>query len=124
MLDTELTFDNQIRKIVKSCFIVIRKLASIKHFLSSSQLKSLVCTNIFSQLDYCNSLYYGLNLSSINKLQRVQNCAARLVRQKNLPLDDVFVDCHWLKVRERILFKLLLIVHKCIHKRHRIPYVH
>ena len=117
MLDTELTFDNQIKKIVKSCFIVIRKLASIKHFLSSTQLKSLVCTNIFSQLDYCNSLYYGLNLSSINKLQRVQNCAARLVRKKNVPLDDVFVDCHWLKVRERILFKLLLIVHKCIHQK-------
>ena len=118
IIDTELAFDNQINKIVKSCFMMIRKLSSIKQFLSMMQLKSLVFTNIFSQLDYCNLLYYGLNSSSLMKLQRVQNAAARLIRSKeSISLNDVFTKCHWLRVRERILFKLLLTVHKCINNK-------
>ena len=118
IIDTELAFDNQINKIVKSCFMMIRKLSSIKQFLSMMQLKSLVCTKIFSQLDYCNLLYYGLNSSSLMKLQRVQNAAARLIRSKeSISLNDVFTKCHWLRVRERILFKLLLTVHKCINNK-------
>lgn len=121
ILDTALSFDNQINKVVKSCFMLIRKLSSIKQFLSSTQLQMLVCTNIFSQLDYCNSLYYGISLTSINKLQRVQNAAARLIRTKDytMSLDDTFHKCHWLRVRERIIFKLLLNVHKCIN--HKAP---
>lgn len=100
----------------KSSFDVIRKLSSIKHLLSTAHLQSLVCSYIFSKIDNCNSLYYGLNQSAIKKLQRVQNCAARLVKKKvvSLSLDEVFLKYHWLKVRERILFKLLLNVHKCL----------
>jgi hypothetical protein len=119
ILDSELSFDSQINKLVKSCFMIIRKLYSIKPFLSSDHLKSLVCTNVFSQLDYCNSLYYGISSTSIKKLQRVQNSAARLVRTKNssLSLDNIFYNCHWLRVNERILFKILLTVHKCVNHK-------
>ena len=119
ILDTELSFDIQINKVVKSCFNIIRKISSIKHFLSSTHLKSLVCSYIFSKIDYCNSLYYGLNSTAIKKLQHVQNCAARLVKKQgiSLSLDDTFLEFHWLKVRERILFKLLLFVHKCLRQK-------
>ena len=108
ILDTALSFDLQINKVVKSCFGIIRKLSSIKHFLTKEHLVSLVCSYIFSQIDYCNSLYYGLNVISLKKPQHVQNCAARLVMKHRLqtPLDGVFLKLHWLKVRERILFKL------------------
>ena len=62
--------------------------------------------------------YYGLNQSSLNKLQHVQNCAARLMQSKQLThLDEVFSKNHWLRIRERILFKILLIVHKCIYQK-------
>ena len=116
LIDSDLSFNSQVNKVVKSCFCVIRKLSSIKHFLSTDHLKSLICSYVFSKIDYCNSLYYGLNQNSINKLQHVQNCAARLVKKKvgALSLDDLFMKFHWLKVRERIVFKLLLYVHKCL----------
>ena len=79
-------------------------------------LKSLICGNIFSRLDYCNGLFYGLNASSISKLQRVQNAAARLIKSKcqGKSLDDVFADCHWLKIPERVIYKILTVTHKCI----------
>ena len=79
IIDNVLNFEEQIAKLVKSCFLTIRKLSKVKIYLSQQQLQTLVSSLIFSQLDYCNSLYYGLPLSIINKLQRVQNCAARLV---------------------------------------------
>lgn len=119
ILDSELSFESQVNKVVKSCFCILRKLSSIKHFLSKDNLQSLTCSYIFSQIDYCNSLYYKLNTTTLNKLQHVQNCAARLVsnRRIGVQLDDVFVECHWLKVRERILYKMLLLVHNCLHQQ-------
>ena len=73
VLDTELTFNSQINKLVSSCFHTIRNIARIKKFISEVQLKTLVTTLIFTKLDYCNSLYYGINKQVIPKIQVVQN---------------------------------------------------
>ena len=59
--------------------------------------------------------FYGIKASSLKKLQKVQNYAARLVHQlpAQQPVDaDVLHDLHWLSVERRIVFKLLLLVHK------------
>ena len=38
-------------------------------------------------------------------------------KKVNVPsLERIFLDLHWLKVRERIVYKLLLIIFKCIHQ--------
>ena len=65
-------------------------------------------------------LYYGLNNDIINKMQRIQNAAAWLVMKVNgydkIDLDELFNSLHWLKkIRERIVYKVLLIVHKSVH---------
>ena len=66
-------------------------------------------------IDYCNSLLYGLSEYHLNKLQRVQNMCARLICNENkychiTPL--LIVDLHWLPVKFRTEFKILLIVFK------------
>ena len=120
ILDSVLSFTDQINKVVKSSFAIIKKLSQIKGFLSEKQLQQLVSSYIFSGLlDYCNSLYYGINSILIKKLQRVQNCAARLVSKKRIPsgsLDSVIMDFHWLKVKYRSIYKIILIVHNCLHQ--------
>ena len=120
LLDNELSFTKQVNKIVKNCYHTIRKLSRIKSLLTHEHLCTLVCSLVFSQLDYCNSLYYGIDSTSLKKLQSVQNCAARLVIKSNIGYqlaDSLFVKLHWLKIRERVYFKMLLIVHKCLlHK--------
>ena len=117
ILDNVLSFKSQVHKVIKACYCTIKDVSSIKGFLSESHLKQLVCSCIFSLLDYCNSLYYGINSNLITKLQRVQNCAAKLVSKKKISsssMDDIFKDLHWLKVKHRIVFKILLIVHNCV----------
>ena len=52
------------------------------------------------------------------KLQYVQNSAARLVRKSNHfkgSTDEVIRYCHWLRIKERIVFKICLTVHKCLN---------
>ena len=118
ILDDELQFKPQILKVVQSCFRIIRDLAKIKYFLSYEQLRTAISIYVFSRLDYCNSLYYGLNTNLINKLQSVQNSAARLLRRKkgfgDISTAEVIRKCHWLRIRERVLFKICLITHKSL----------
>ena len=54
----------------------------------------------------------------MDKMQRVQNCAVRLIAKNNIPssgLDRKMFEYHWLHVRHRILYKMMLIVHKCVN---------
>jgi exonuclease III len=112
ILDNELSFECQINKVVKGCYATIKKLSQIKGYLSEEELKQLVSSSIFSLMDYCNALYYGINVNLIMKLQRVQNCAARLVSKTKIPsggMDEVLLKMHWLKVKFRCVYKILLI---------------
>ena len=118
IIDDELSFKEHIGKVVTSCFVVIRKLSKIKEFLTFEQLRTAVSAFIFSVLDYCNSLFFGLEANLIDKLQSVQNAAARLVKGRNGfkgSTSEFIRKCHWLRVKERIVFKICLVVHKCLH---------
>ena len=118
ILDESLSFERQVQKVVQTCFFLIKKMAEIKSFLTYDELKTLICTWIFSTMDYCNSLYYGINKSLIKKLQSVQNSAIYLLKKRgnksDKSTDEMLKDLHWLPVNKRIIFKMLLLVHKCL----------
>ena len=65
--------------ICKTAFFELRRIRTIRHYFSVDATKTLVVSRVLSGIDYCNSLSAGLSLSLISKLQRIQNCAARLV---------------------------------------------
>ena len=66
---------------------------------------------------YSKSLFYGLPVTRINKLQRLQNAAARLIC--SIPgfshVTPVLYSLHWLPVQFRIDLKILMIAFKAIH---------
>ena len=64
---------------VNGCFYHIRDLRRIRRFLSLSVAKTIATALVSSRLDYCNSLLYNTANKDIAKLQRIQNCLARVV---------------------------------------------
>ena len=70
-----------------------------------------------SRLDYCNGILFGLPDNQIQKLQRVQNAAARLVTRakKHDHVSPILCQLHWLPIRYRIQFKILSLVFLCIN---------
>ena len=90
----------------------LRKIANLRR-----HLYVLMHAFIMGRIDYCNSLLYGLPATHINKLQRVQNAAARLICliPRFSHVTPVLYSLHWLPVQFRIDFKILIITFKAIH---------
>ena len=72
-----LTFSDQISSLSKSCYSYIRQLRCIRPYLDCETASTIAASIVHSKLDYCNSLYYNLPKSQINRLQQIQNCLAR-----------------------------------------------
>ena len=116
-LDSRLNMEKQISNICKSTFYMLYNLRHIRRYLSQEDAETLVHAFISSRLDYCNGLLFGLPDSQITKLQRVQNACARLVSgsSKFSHITPVLMKLHWLPVRQRIAFKILLFTYKALN---------
>ena len=103
-LDKTLSMQKHISSICCASFLELRRIASIRPYLSQSAAARLVAAMVISRLDYCNSVFIGLPADQIARLQRVQNNAARLVLKKRRRRDHVtplLKERHWLPVKFR-----------------------
>ena len=85
--------------------------------LTLDSTRCLVNALVMGRVDYCNSSLYGLPRNNTNKLQRLQNMAARLIT--NTPrfcqITPVLCQLHWLPISVRIKFNVILTIFKAIH---------
>ena len=115
IFDSNMNFSKQIINSCKLCFFQLRQLRSIRRSLTTEATALIVHAFINSRLDYCNSLLYGISDCLLNKLQRVQNAAARLIANKRKydHITPVLRDTlHWLPIPQRIDYKLSMLVFK------------
>ena len=117
IFDEKVSLENQITSLCKSCFFHIKNIWKIRKFISYEACETLVHAFISSRLDFCNSILYGLPKYQIQKLQRVQNAAGRLVSgsHKYEHITPVLKRLHWLPVEQRIQYKILLLTFKALH---------
>jgi len=102
---------------VKACFAALQQIRSIWRSLSLNALLTLIRALIVSKLDYCCSVLAGVSGTLQRRLQLVFNAAARLVfsARKSEHVTPLLQELHWLKVPERIQFRLCVLVHRCLH---------
>ena len=115
--DATMSFSNHISNITKKCYFHLFLISKIRPFLTEKVANKLVCSLILSRLDYANSVLYGLPEAELHRLQMVQNNAARVVMRKR-KMDHVtplLKHLHWLPVKKRIEYKILLLTFKALH---------
>ena len=115
--DSNMTLVPFINNTCKSAFSQLYNIKRIRKYLTTDTSKTLVHAMITCRIDYCNSLLCGLPDNSLNKLQRVQNAAARLITgtAKFSPITPVLRTLHWLPIKQRVQFKMLILVFKAIN---------
>ena len=70
-----------------------------------------------SKLDYCKALFYGMSDKNFNALQLAQNRAARIITftPKFHSISAIRRDLHWLPIKQRVDFKLLVLCWRSLH---------
>ena len=117
IFDRNIALDKHISSVCRSTLYHLRSIGSIRYLITQEAAAQLVHSLVTSRLDYCNSLLYGLPDSLLSRLQRVQNVAARIVtRAKKFDhMQPILRDLHWLPVKYRIVFKVLLLTYRALH---------
>ena len=97
--------------------MVLLKLVSAYYFNAFKNCETLIHAFVTSKLDYCNALLSGLSQNQIQRLQYVQNSAARLLTgtRKYNSITPILRELHWIPVAERIHFKILLLTFKSLN---------
>ncbi len=79
IFDNNLSFDSHVSSICKTAFYHLKNISKLRRMLSMSNAEMLIHVFMTSRLDYCNALLGGCSARLINKLQMVQNTAARVL---------------------------------------------
>jgi len=58
-----------------------RALRHVRRVLSNNTAKTIACSIMMSQVDYCNSLLYGAPQITVDKLQRAHSVVDRVLTQ-------------------------------------------
>ncbi len=103
----------------KQFFFLLRQLWKIRRSLDQVSSSTLVHAFVTSRVGYCSCVLAGSTDKIINKLQRIMNAAARVVTNTG-KYDHglshlMHSELHWLDVKDRIQFRVGVMVFKCLH---------
>ena len=68
-------------------------------------------------MDYCNSLYAGIDKKALARLQNIQNAAARLIKsaKRTDHVTPLLRSLNWLPVEYRVHYEIIVLVFKALH---------
>ena len=107
--------------VCRAAYSNIFRIAKIRTSLTTAPCKTLVNSLVISRLDCGNAVLYGISDHLLHRLEMVQRSAARLVlrirRGDRRSMTATLEQLHWLPVRYRIEYKILVIVFWALHDR-------
>ncbi len=114
--DSNANMEAHINSICRAAFFQLQNIGKLRRYMNQSALETIVHAFITTRLDYCNSLLCGLPASLLDRLQRVQNTAARILTgtPRQAHITPVLESLHWLPVQKQVKFKILLLIYKTI----------
>ena len=116
IFDSALSSEASVNSICKSAWFNLFNISRSRRSLTTDAAKNLIQACVMSKIDYCNSLLYGIPDKLLNRIQRIQNYAARVLRlNKFSHITPALSTLHWLPVNRRIDFKIALLVYKALN---------
>ena len=117
IFDKTMSMDDQVKSVCKTGFYHIKNLWRIRKFLNAEQTNIAAHAFITSKLDYGNALLGGAPKYQVNKMQLVQNAAARVVTKtgKYDHISEKMKELKWLPVALRIKYKINLLTWKALN---------
>ena len=117
--------DAHIKYLCRVLLCHLHRIGKIRSFLSTGAANKLAVSLILSRLDYCNSLLAGILDNKLNKLQRIQNDAARLVlgKSRHASAAALLRTLHWLPVKARIQYKIACLSFQCTYQNSMQPFI-
>ena len=104
-----------VTNIARTCYFELRRLTSIRRFLTSTATAILVSAFALSRIDYCNSLLFGSTHDVTSHLQRIQNYSARVILRipKSSKITIHLKSLHWLPVKARSTCRIACLCYHC-----------
>ena len=104
IMDTHASVEAHVNNVSRTAYYHLYNIDRIRCYLSQSAAEQLVHAFITSKLDYCNALLCGLPSLLTQKLQRIQNAAARIITRtsRSAHITPFLFSLHWLPVCQRI----------------------
>ena len=108
---------DHVSAVIRSDYYNICRLRQLRSSMTREALRHAAYSLVLSRVDYCNSLYANALATSTKRLQSLINMAARVVsgRSRLITTDFTRDYLHWLSIRQRVDFKICLMVYKAQH---------
>ena len=117
-IDADLSMRTHVQRTVSRCFAALRQLRQIRQLVPPTTFQTLVVVLVLSRLDYGNGVLVGLPAYLVRRLQSVLNASARLIHhlRRSDHITDALVSLHWLRVPERIQYKIAVLTFKVLRE--------
>ena len=114
--DCSVSMWSHISRTVSTCFVTLRQIHSIRQRVPWQTLLSLVVSLVLLRLDYWNATLAGLPSHVISRQQSTLNASAWLLFTlwKCDHMTPLLQELHWLKMEQRIEYKLTVLVYRCL----------
>ena len=106
-----------VQAICRACYCHVRNIGKVRRNLTRDATINLVHAFIASTIDQMNCLLYGIPKYLVQKMQKIQNNAAKIVSRcgRRKHITPILSNLHWLPVTKRIDFKIILITFKALN---------
>jgi hypothetical protein len=114
--DRHMSMEVQVNKTCHNAYINLKTIGKVRNSLSYSACQTVIHSLVMSRIDANNCLLNGVPKKTVSKLQRAQNAAARMLThtKRTDHITPVLKSIHWLPIEQRIKYKTLLTVYKCL----------
>ena len=113
LFDAKFCFTNHVNSVIISCFISLRDLHCIRGFLSVDTSVVIANALVSTGLDYCNSFFSQFVIPKCYKAPICSKCSCTVCHWCfKVHITSTLRTLHWLPIRQRIIFKTLVLVYK------------